>query len=109
MKIPFYIIHVDLWDPGIALSNNLAGRHLLNTMCDLTKFVVSTITIDTHAEHLVKLFMDNYLLSSGMVEIIVVNSDSWPLVRGNKNAWELKSITDFSKNTVNRRSIHRHT
>ena len=47
-------MHVNLWYPGTALSENSTGRHLLNAMCDLTQFVISTIITETHAEHLVK-------------------------------------------------------
>ena len=54
IKIPFYIMHVNLWAPGTDLSENSVGSHLLNAMCDLKQFFVSTITRETHAEHLAK-------------------------------------------------------
>ena len=106
-------MHVNLWYPGTALSENSTGRHLLNAMCDLTQFVISTIITETHAEHLVKPWMDNIVLSFGMVTILVVDANSWfkiifkdmfialviiywPPVRGNQKAWAWKSITAFS-------------
>ena len=104
MTIPLYIMHVNLWAPGISLSNNSAGHHLLNLMCDLTQFFVSDITMETYVEHLSKLFMDNFVLLFGTFTILVANSKSgfnsifkymcaalgiiyWPLLYGNhKNA-----------------------
>ena len=67
-------MHVDLWDPGTALSNNSAGSHLLNMVCYLTQFVVSTITVETHAEHIAKIIMENFVLSFGMVVILVFDT-----------------------------------
>ena len=46
-------------------------------MCDLTHFVVSTITTEAHAEHLAKLFMEAVVILFVMVAIIVVNYGSW--------------------------------
>ena len=102
-------MNTNLWAPDTALSNNLAGHHLLNTMCYFTQFV-STIT--THAEHLAKVFMENDVLSFGMVEILVVGDDSWlksvfkymcaalvimywPLARGNQKVMSVEKIAAF--------------
>ena len=69
-------------------------------MCDLTQFVVSNITTETHAEHIAKILMENVVLSFGMAVILVVDTNSrfkrvfkdmctalgiiyWPLARGN--------------------------
>ena len=68
--IPFYTMHVDLCDPGKYLSNNSRGSHLLNAMCDLTQFVVSNITTETHGEHLPKSFMENVVLSFVMLQLL---------------------------------------
>ena len=46
-------------------------------MCDLTRFVVSAITKWRHMEHLMKLFMDNFIILFSMVGIIYVDSGSW--------------------------------
>ena len=45
-------------------------------MRDLMQFVVSTITTEKHAKHLAKLFMENVVLSFGMVAILVVDVNS---------------------------------
>ena len=69
-------------------------------MCDLTQFIISTITFDIKAETLAKLFMENVVLAYGMVAVVVVDDGStfkglfqdmcsalkltlWPLARGN--------------------------
>ena len=77
VTIPLYIIHTNLWDPGTSLSNNSEGSHLMDSMCDLTQFFVSNITMETHAEHLTKRFMENVVLSFGMVTILFFDADSW--------------------------------
>ena len=46
-------------------------------MCNLMQIVVSTITTETHAEHLMKLFTENVALSFGMVAIIIVETNGW--------------------------------
>ena len=105
-------MHFNLWDPGTALSNNLARFNLMNNICKLTQFVVSTINRETHAKHLAKNFMENVVLSFGIVAIIVVDSDNqlniifkdicaalgiiyWTIVRGITKVRALKNITAF--------------
>ena len=69
-------MHVGLCDSGTSLPKNSTGCHLLKAMCYLTQFVVSTITTETHAEHLAKLFMENVVIKFGMVATLVVDSGS---------------------------------
>ena len=76
MPIPFYFMHVDLWVPGTDLSKNSLGSRLLNAVCDLKQFFVSTMTMETHAEHLAQFFMDNVVLSMDMFVILVVTTNS---------------------------------
>ena len=68
-------MHVNLWYPVTALSNNSAGRNILNAMWDLTQFVDSAIIMETNAEHLAKIFMDNSVILFGLVAILVVGTD----------------------------------
>ena len=68
-------MHVDLWSPSTDLSNNSVERHLLNNMGDLTQFIVSAVTTETHAEHLTKTFMENFVLLFSIVVILVVDAD----------------------------------
>ena len=93
-------MHVNLWDPSTAISNDSSGHHLLNNMCDLMQFFVSTINTETHAEHLTKTFIENAVLLFSIVAILVDGAVSqfknvfkdlcvslgiiyWPLARGN--------------------------
>ena len=45
-------------------------------MCDLTQFIIFSITIDTESKSLAKLFMREVVLSLGMVEVVVVDAYS---------------------------------
>jgi len=69
---PFYIMHVDLWAPGKML-NKQTGKTmmLMNTMCDLTQFVVSSIIENPTAESLAQLFMEDVVLTFGMVAVVI--------------------------------------
>ena len=113
VTIPFYIMHVNLWAPGTSLSNNSSFHHLLNAMCDLMRFVVSTITTETHAEHIAKLYMDNVVIVFVMVAIIVFGASirfksvfkdmctalvitHCPLARGNHKGMSVENIISFS-------------
>ena len=69
-------MHINLWDPSTSLSKNTVGRHLLNSMCDLTQFFASNITTETHAKYFAKRFMKNVVLTFGIFVILVVDHDS---------------------------------
>ena len=85
-------------------------------MCEISRFIVSTITTETHAEHLEKLFMDNVVLLFGMVANLVVDARSrfnsifkdmcaalgiiyWPLARGNHKVISFGNYHLFLKKT----------
>ena len=72
----------------------------MNSMCDSTQFVISTITFDITSHALVKLFMADVIKSFGMCVIVVIDDGStfkghfilmcealkiqyWILLRGN--------------------------
>ena len=65
--IPFYIINLGIWSPGTAIYKNQEGCHLLNAICDLTHFIILSITTDTKSKSLAKLFMEEFMSSLGMV------------------------------------------
>ena len=50
--------------------------HILNCMCDFTRFIVSCILIDTRSEALSNFFMEQVILTFGMVAVVVVDADS---------------------------------
>ena len=72
---PFYILHVDLWAPG-TIENYQGDTYLMNTMCDLTGFVLVTATNDTTAHNLARLFVQEVLLKVGFCGLVVVDDGS---------------------------------
>ena len=109
-------MHVDIWGPGTDISNNSSVCHLLNAMFDLTQFVISVITTETHAEHLEKLFMENFLLSFGILAIFVIDTNSrfksvfkdicvalviiyWSIARGNHKGVIVERYHQFLNKT----------
>ena len=105
---PFYIMHVDLWAPSKFI-NKKTGRTmmLLNTMRELTQFVISSITENPTAEFLAQLFMKDLVLTFGMVAVVIVDADSkfvkefeqmctalkirfWPLEGENNNSMQVE-------------------
>ena len=70
----FWIIHTDLWIPGnYAIDSKGNTGYLLNSLCELTQFVVSTPTFDITAATLEKLFMEEVLLTFGKCAVFVVD------------------------------------
>ena len=58
------------------LNENEDSEHVLNCMCDLTQLIVSCILIDTRSEDLSKKYMEQVILTFGMVAVVVVDADS---------------------------------
>ena len=113
---PFYIMHVDLWMPGKLVNDQGETLQLMNCMCDLTQFVISILVKEAVAETLAKLFMEQVVLSFGMVAVIVVDADSkflgtfqmmcnaldiklWPLARGNHKGLLVEKYHRFLNKT----------
>jgi hypothetical protein len=109
---PFYIMHLDLWQPGRLLDENNNSIYLFNCMCDLTQFIVSTIVKNPNALELAKLFMEQVLLSYGMCSVVAVDADSkfksvfeemctqlkimfWPIARGNHKGLSVERYHRF--------------
>lgn len=99
VTLPFWIMHVDLWSPG---NTEIKGKkgYLLNSLCDLTQFAISSVTYNITALELSQLFMSDVVLSFGMCAVVVVDAGStfkgifeemckildityWVLARGN--------------------------
>jgi hypothetical protein len=72
---PFYILHVDLWAPG-DIANYRGDTYLLNTMCDLTGFVLVNATNNITAHDLARLFVQEVLLKIGFCGLVVVDDGS---------------------------------
>ena len=115
---PFYIMHVDIWSPGHRVDETSEQNviQLMNSMCDLTQFVISSIVKNINAEILSKTFMEEVALSFGMKAVIVVDADSkfrgifeetctalkihlWPLARGNHKGLTVERYHGFLNKT----------
>ena len=109
-------MHLDIWSPGNVLNEHEDGGHILNCMCDLTQFIVSCILIDTRSEALSKIFIEQVILTFGMVAVVVVDADNrfrstfeamckllkltfWPLSRGNHKGNSVERYHRFLNKT----------
>ena len=107
-------MHIDIWSPLTVLHKNQEGCRLINDMCDLTQFVILSIKTDTKAESLAKLFMEEVVLSFGMVALVLVDADRrfrgafeemfkclqitfWNLARGNHRINSVEKYHRFFK------------
>ena len=56
---PFYIMHIDIWSPGNLVDKDYARItiQIMNSMCDLTQFLISSDVRKINAEVLAKKFM----------------------------------------------------
>ena len=105
-------MHLDLWQPGKLTTQQNDTIYLLNCMCDLTQFVISTIVTNPNSTKLAQLFMEQVLLSYGMCSVVVVDADSkfratvkdmcaklkimfWPLARGNHKGLSVERYHRF--------------
>ena len=74
--MPFWIIHVDLWLPGLTENSNGNKLYLMNCMCDLTQFFISSVTASIDAGTLAEIFMADVVLSFGMCYVVVIDDGS---------------------------------
>ena len=114
VTVPFWIMHVDLWSPGDTTSSINEKGYLMNSMCDLTQFVISSVTFDTTALELSQLlFMSDVILTFGMcAPVIIVDEGSnfkvafqemcdilkitcWLLARGNHKGLSVETYHRF--------------
>ena len=109
-------MHVDLYMPGNILDKECYTLQLMNCMCDLTQFIISIIVKEANSMNLGKLFMEQVVLSFGMVAVVVVDADSkflhsfkemckrlninlWPLSRGNHKGMSVERYHGFLNKT----------
>ena len=62
--------------PGKLLDKDGKNLQLMNTMCDLTQFMVSMRIADTTAKLIGKIFMEQVVFTFGLVAVIFVDADS---------------------------------
>ena len=68
---PFSILYVDLWYPGNS-TNHAGEQYLLNTMCDITQFVVYIPVPGCTSTIISKFFMKDVLLKFGICSLVVI-------------------------------------
>ena len=69
-------MHIDIWCPIHILEPTGNRGILINVMCNIMQFVISTPTYNITAENLTKLFMVEVFLNFGTCAVIVVNNGS---------------------------------
>jgi hypothetical protein len=72
---PFCTLHVDLWSAGDT-NRDGSQAHLLNSMCDMTQFVLITPSPVIPASALASVFMQEVLLKIGFCVMVVVDDGS---------------------------------
>ena len=65
-------LHVDLWSPG-HMADHDGYKALVNTMCDITQFVVIVPVPDETSATLTSHFMQHVLLKFGMCHLVVID------------------------------------
>ena len=75
---PFYTIHIYISSHGYLVDKDFVGStiHQMNSMCDLTQCVISSVVRNINAEVLAKTFMEDVELSFDITSVVVVDSDS---------------------------------
>ena len=83
---PFAIISVDLWTPGnVTRPDGYVA--LLNTMCDMTQFVVTQGVRSKEASHCARVFMEGVLLKFGLCLLVICD-------QGNENFGLFKKMCE---------------
>jgi hypothetical protein len=76
VSTPFFILHIDLWQPGKTEEKFSGSTHLLAAMCDLSGFVICHPVKDTTSGSLARIFMEEVLLKVGLCGLVVVDAAS---------------------------------
>ena len=107
---PFYIMNIKICSPGhqVDKDSERITIQLMNSMCDLTCFVISSVVDNINVEVLAKAFMEDVALLFGMISVVVVDADSkfrsifeemctalkinfWTLAQGNHKVYLLSN------------------
>ena len=76
ITVPFWIMHVNLRSPGATLDTDGNKNYLMNSMCDITQFVVSSPTVSIEVASLTKLFVADVIMTFVMCSVVVVDDGS---------------------------------
>ena len=116
VTVPFWIIHVDLWSPGLPINPSGSKISLRNCMCELTQFIVSSVAKDTNAGSLAQIFMSDVVLTFGTCLVFVIDDgrsfkstfilmcdalkiNYWCLLRGNHSGNSMEHYHRFLNKT----------
>ena len=69
-------MYVDLWSPGVNEDMDVNKGYLMNSMYDITQFIVSSPTFDITAAHLAQFFCVDVIFSFGMCSVVVIDDGS---------------------------------
>ena len=69
-------MHVDIWSPGIIETDDGNEGYLMNWMCDLTQFIISSVTHFTDAATLAHIFMSDVVSIFGMFCVVMIDDGS---------------------------------
>ena len=69
---PFAIIHVDLWMPGKYTDTN-GNMALMNTMCDMSYFVVVVLVTNESSATLAENFFQHVLMKFGLCHLVIID------------------------------------
>ena len=69
-------MNVDLWLPGATANADGEKGYIMNSMCDLTQFIISSVTYKIDSTTLALSFMSDIILSFGMCIVVVVDDGS---------------------------------
>ena len=72
MTVPFAILSVDIWKPGV-VKNADGYIALLNAMCDMTQFIVMSPVKKLECTYIVRTFIDSVLLKFGLCVLVVID------------------------------------
>jgi hypothetical protein len=91
VRIPFFILHIDLWQPGKTEEVISESTHLLAAMCDLSVFIICNPVGDTTSAGLACIFREEVWLKVGLCGLIVIDAAS-AYLSVFKDMWEVLGL-----------------
>ena len=115
ITMQFYIVHVHIWSLVYLFDTKKGTIQLMNSMCDLTQVVISSLIRNINTKILAKNLMEEVALSFWMTAVIVVDAESkfisvfedmctalkmhlWPLAQGNQKLPSVDKCHKFINN-----------
>ena len=76
LTVLFWIMHLDLWSFGHHNDGQDNKGYLMNSMFDITQFIILSSTVDASSVNFSQLFMSEIVLAFGMRSVVVVDNGS---------------------------------